>query len=98
MKERYYLLLVEGFEKCRDCDEWLGIFHDDDTLKAAYEDAVALPAEHYDENYRVAIYEFIAPEGKTQITWDWAMQGQRLRRIDPEELECFPKTSQEVME
>ena len=95
MKGAHYLLLIEGFE-CRDCDEWLGIFHDDETLRTAYEEAAKQMAgrpDWYSPHYQVAIYEFLPTEGKTQIICDFGLHGQKFGPVRPEELECFKETT-----
>lgn len=91
MEHTHYLLLIEAYE-CRDCDEWLGIYHGDETLKAAYEEALALlPQEFagYPSAFQVAIYEFPPVEEGPQITYDGCIFGQRVRKRAPEDLACF---------
>ena len=91
MKETHYLLLLEGYG-CRDCDEWLGIYHDDGALKTAYEEAVEYNPSP--SPLEVAIYEFIPVEGKPQITTSFKghiLHGQRFRPVKPEDLDCFQK-------
>ena len=80
---------MEGYE-CRDCDEWLGIYHDDGALKTAYEEAVAYTTPPLE----VAIYEFVPVKGKPQITTSFKGQilhGQEFRPVKLEELDCFQK-------
>ena len=87
----HYLLLLEAYG-CRDCDEWLGIYHDDETLKAAYEEASALLQQNpglYPPACQVAIYAFSPTAGGPQITCDMILRGQKLRKVTPEELVCF---------
>lgn len=92
MKHTHYLLLIEAYA-CHDCDEWLGIYHDDETLKEAYEEASALMAQdtdEYSEAYQVAIYEFLPVEEGPQITYTYYIKsGQRIRKRTPEDLACF---------
>lgn len=96
-KEPHYLLLKESsYCYCRDFDEWLGIYHDDETLRTAYEKAATLLAEKTEfyspGYYQIAIYEFSQTNGNQQITFDFKfLQGQEFRPVKPEELECFKK-------
>lgn len=91
MKHTHYLLLIEACA-CHDGDEWLGIYHDDETLKAAYEEASAYIAQHPDEyssSFQVAIYEFPPVEEGPQITFGLWIFGQKFRKKAPEDLACF---------
>lgn len=97
-KEPHYLLLKEAFF-CSDFDEWLGIYHDDEMLRTAYEQAATLLAEKTEKYppgyYQIAIYEFSPTNGNQQITfdfeWHFGLHGQEFRPVKPEELECFKK-------
>ncbi|MCM1087795.1 MAG: hypothetical protein NC419_06535 [Muribaculaceae bacterium] len=74
----YLLLFAVPF--CHDGDEWLGIYHDNEMLKKAYEKASAELAEKktHDKNYashNVEIWQF--------------RPNQEIRQVKPEELHKF---------
>ena len=94
----HYLLLLEAWG-CRDGDEWMGIYYDDEHLREAYE-SVAAELEEKREEYRsheIAIYEFSpekedAPCGmqNTDFRDKYIIEKrQAVRRVKPEELQCF---------
>lgn len=86
---RRYLLLLE-YPEYHDCDEWRGIYFDDEELKRAYEALVAELVPH-DCGLRVAIWEFQPRQEWKEHPWDLPEGRQRIRPVKPEELHCFKR-------
>lgn len=95
MKDAHYLLLLE-LPWCRDGDEWLGIYHDDGTLRRAYETAVAQWASAGPEgsHLQVAIYRFDPAPGEPYTSYGVGLDRQTLRKVEPRELACFQEAPQ----
>lgn len=96
-----YLLLLEA-PSCRDMDEWMGIYFDDESLRKAYDELVAeLEGKRdIDKNYRslsVAIWEF-RPRQKHEDNLpnrqEYINAKQDIRPVKIEELHCFKERSE----
>lgn len=86
-----YLLLLE-YPDSHDCDEWKGIYFDDEELKRAYEELTAeLEADPYDCGLRAAIWEFQPRRGRDEARRGRLEARQGIRPVKPEELYCFQK-------
>lgn len=83
---RRYLLLIEAENCCRDENEWIGIYFDNNELKEAYEKANEI-LDSDDTCRKVAIYEFIPKSHNIEFdSKDWR---QRIKKVDIQKLQCF---------
>ena len=94
---------------CHDGDEWRGIYFDDQNLRRAFERVSSeLELKKNDEYYKsfcVGIWEFrpitdhdIKAHGEKEERFcnhDMTRERQEIRRISPEELQCFKRRKRE---